>query len=262
MVYNLHHKSWVTISDELKTSDTVIIPLGAMEAHGAHKPVGCCYLLAESSSRDVGERTGVSVTPVIPFGTSEPYQNFPGTVSVSMATLSQFVYEAAVSLIRSGFRKIIFFSAHGDNNLPVLKELSFLLREEFGVLCTVIHVWGMVFNLVPPDMWGPDKKLGHGGEPTTSVMLHLHPELVDMSKAETPKIRSPLEGFETTSPTAHTFKGVSQSISLFAEEVESNGFMGDPTGASAEKGKLLYEKTINYLVDFVEAFRKLDADLD
>jgi hypothetical protein len=50
-----------------------------------------------------------------------------------------------------------------------------LLREEFGVLCAVIHVWGMVFNLVPPDMWGPDKKLGHGGEPTTSVVLHLHP---------------------------------------------------------------------------------------
>lgn len=75
-------------------------------------------------------------------------------------------------------------------------------------------------------------------------------------------MRGPLEGFETTSSTAHTFKGVSQSIPLFAEAVESNGFMGDPTGASAEKGKLLYEKTINYLVDFVEAFKKLDADLD
>jgi creatinine amidohydrolase len=71
MVFRLHHKSWKTIEEELETSDTVIVPLGSLEAHGAHKPVGCCYLLAEDASRDVGERTGIAVTPVIPFGVSE-----------------------------------------------------------------------------------------------------------------------------------------------------------------------------------------------
>jgi creatinine amidohydrolase/Fe(II)-dependent formamide hydrolase-like protein len=39
MSVKLHHKSWVTIKEDLKSSDTVIIPLGSMEAHGEHKPV-------------------------------------------------------------------------------------------------------------------------------------------------------------------------------------------------------------------------------
>jgi len=50
--FYLHHKSWVTIKEE--AGDTVIVPLGSMEPHGAHKPVGCCYLLAEAAARDVG----------------------------------------------------------------------------------------------------------------------------------------------------------------------------------------------------------------
>ena len=89
MSFRLHHKSWVTVSEGLEESDTVIVPLGSLEAHGAHKPVGCCYLLAEAASRDVGEKTGVTVTPVVPFGVSDSYKNFPGTVTVSMASLNR-----------------------------------------------------------------------------------------------------------------------------------------------------------------------------
>jgi len=258
----LHHKSWVTVSEELEESDTVIVPLGSMEAHGAHKPVGCCYFLAEAASRDVAERTGVPVTPVIPFGTSPPYKHFPGTITVSMETLSRYVYEASESLVKAGFKKIIFFSAHGGNNLPVLREISFKLREEHGALCAVIHVWGMISKLTPPGFWEPDQRLGHGGEPTTSVMLHLHPELVDMARAELRTLRQAMEGFETKSYGVHEFEGVPQSVFLFAEEVEPSGFMRDPTKASAKKGKILYEKAVEYLVDLVEAFRSLDASLE
>jgi len=261
LVFYLHHKSWVTIAEELRASDTVIVPLGSLEAHGPHKPVGCCYLLAEASAGAVGERTGIPVTPVIPFGASDPYRNFPGTLTVSMDALSRYVHEACLSLVRSGFRKIVFFSAHGGDNLSVLRELSFRLRGEHGALCAVIHVWGLIQRLTPPGFWGPDLRLGHGGEPTTSVMLHLHPELVDMSRAESKPLRGPMEGFRTTSYGVHSFEGVPQNIYLFAEEVEPSGLMGDPTEASAEKGRLLYEKALNYLVEFVEAFRKLDPAL-
>jgi creatinine amidohydrolase/Fe(II)-dependent formamide hydrolase-like protein len=37
--------------------------------------------------------------------------------------------------------------------------------------------------------------------------------------------------------------------------------MGDPTRASAEKGKILYDKLIEYLVDYLNAFKKLDPAL-
>jgi creatinine amidohydrolase len=261
MSFYLHHKSWITISEELKTSDTVIIPLGSLEPHGPHKPVGCCFLLADVASKAIGERTGIPVTPVIPFGVSTPYKNFPGTMTVSMETLNRYVYEACQNLIINGFRKIIFFSAHGGENLSVLREISYRLREESGALCSVIHVWGVVQQLVPQNFWGSGLRIGHGGEPTTSIMLHLFPELVNMEKAELKPLRQPMEGFQTKSYGTHSFKDLPQSTSLFAEEVETSGFMGDPTRASSEKGRILYEKLIEYLVDYVEAFRKLDPAL-
>ncbi|MGD2200546.1 MAG: creatininase family protein [Candidatus Bathyarchaeota archaeon] len=255
----LHHKSWVTISEELEGS-TIIVPLGSMEVHGAHKPVGCCYLLAEAASEEVSHRTGIPITPVVPFGVSPPYKHFPGTVTVSMEALRRYIYEVSESLARSGFRKILFFSAHGGNNLPVLREVSFRLREEHGILCAVVHVWGLIQKLTPQDFWEPGQRLGHGGEPTTSVMLHLHPELVDMSRAESKPLIQPLEGFKTRSYGSHWFQGVPHSIYLFGEEVQPMGFMGDPTKASVEKGKILYERAMEHLVGFVEAFKKLDLE--
>jgi creatinine amidohydrolase len=254
MEFRLENKSWKRIERDVGVKDTVIMPLGSLEAHGTHKPVGCCYLLAKSASEDVGRRTGISVTPIVPFGVSDGYKNFPGTITVSMNTLSQYVYEACESLVRAGFKKIIFFSAHGGNNLPVLGELSLKLRDEHGVLCTVVHVWGMISRLTPEGFWEEGQKLGHGGEPTTSVMLHLHPDLVEMEEIRYEVLEQNFEGFETQSYSTHKFKGVNQNIYLYAEEVQPNGYMGDPTKASAEKGKQLYEKTIDYLVDFVECF--------
>lgn len=261
MRFNLQEKSWKTVEDELRVSDTVIVPLGALEAHGPHNPVGCCYLLAEAASRDVGGSAGISVTPIIPFGVSDAYKNFPGTVTVSSESLYSYVNDVCQSLIRSGFRKIVFFSAHGGNNLPVLRELSTKLRETHGVLFAVLHLWGLVQRLAPPDAVESGLRLGHGGDPTTSVMLHLFPELVDMSKAEWGPLRQPMDGFETTSYGAHVFKGVPLSIPLFAEEVSKSGVMGDPTKASKEKGKRLYDKLIEYLVAFIEAFSKLNPSL-
>ena len=255
---NLHYKSWITIEEELKSSDTVIVPLGSMEAHGEHKPVGCCYLLAEAASNNVSETTGVPVTPVIPFGVSPPYKHYPGTITVSTYTLSNYVYEVSESLVRAGFKKILFFSAHGGNNLGVLRELSFRLREEHKILCAVVHVWGIIMKMIPPNYWGNDHRLGHGGEPTTSVMLHLKPELVDMKKAQYKPLKEIGEGFKAKSYGTHEFNGVDHSIFLHAEEVEPSGFMGDPTRASAEKGKYLYEKAVDHLVELVEAFKKLE----
>jgi creatinine amidohydrolase len=257
MEYKLHHKSWKKIDEEVRDQDTIIIPLGSLEAHGTDKPVGSCFLLADSASNDVGKRTGIPVTPIIPFGVSESYQNFPGTISVSMKTLSNYVYEVSKSLIKNGFKKIVFFSAHGGNNLPVLRELSFKLRDEYGALCTVIHVWGMISKLTPTGFWEKNLRTGHGGEPTSSVMLYLYPDLFNVKESKSPNIKHFNEDLETGSYSSHKYKDIAQNIFLFAEEVEDLGYMGDSTKASAEKGKILYEKTIDYLADYINFFSQL-----
>lgn len=257
MSFYLHNNTWSQIEKDLIKCDTVIVPLGSIEPHGTHKPLGCCYILAEEVSKEVGEKTGVLVTPVVPFGCSRPYAHFPGTMSVSIETLIKYVFESCENLAKNGVKKIIFMSAHGGDNLSALREVSFLLREKHEVMCAVIHVWGVISQHVPKDFWGPKLRMGHGGEPVTSVMLFLHPELVNMDQAKLNELIDIGEGFKTNNYGSHNFNGLLQNIYLFAEEVEKEGFMGDPTRASAEKGKILYEKTIEYLVNFVEKYRKL-----
>jgi creatinine amidohydrolase/Fe(II)-dependent formamide hydrolase-like protein len=66
-----------------------------------------------------------------------------------------------------------------------------------------------------------------------------------------------MENFKTLSYSNHEFKELTQNIYFFAEEVQLNGYMGDPTKASAIKGKNLYEEAIDYLVDFINSFKRL-----
>jgi creatinine amidohydrolase len=258
MSFYLHKKNWVTIKEEVKHCKTVIVPLGSMEAHGPHNPVGCCYLLADSASKSVGEITKIPVTPVIPFGVSDPYLNFPGTITVTSNSLSNYVKDVCQSLIRSGYKKIIFFSAHGGNNLPVLREIALELRKSTNVLCPVVHLWGLLSQLVKPGLWGKEITPGHGGEPTTSTILYLHPELVDIENAKNPTINNPLEGFQTLSHESQKLNGLTYNIPLFAEEITSNSTTGNPSKASKETGQILYNQLIDCLVEFVEKIDKLD----
>ena len=259
MSFYLHKKTWVTIKEEVKQRKTVIVPLGSMEAHGPHNPVGSCYLLAESASKSVGEKTKIPVTPVIPFGVSDPYRNFPGTITVSSNSLSNYMKDVCQSLIESGYKKIIFFSAHGGNNLPVLRELALDLRKSTNVLCPVVHLWGLLSQLVKPGLWGKDLVPGHGGEPTTSTILYLYPELVDIEKAKPPTINNPLEGFQTLSHESQKLNGLTYNIPLFADEITDNSATGDPTKASKEIGQILYNQLIDCLVEFVLKIDKLDT---
>lgn len=262
MKFYIHEKSWDTIKEELKTSKTVIVPLGALEAHGPQNPVGCCYLLAESASKSVGEKTGITVTPVIPFGVSTPYQNFPGTITVQSRVLQDYVLDVCRSLVRAGYKKIVFFSAHGGNNLPVLKEVALNLRESHGVLCAVVHLWGIVGQLAQASDWGEGVVMGHGGEPTTSTILHLYPELVDLNKTKVEPKKNPLESFTALSHENFLFDGVRFNIPLFAEEISDSSVLGDPTKASSEVGKQLYDRLITLLVAFVENFEKVNPSLE
>ena len=258
MSYKLHEKTWQVIKDETKKRKTVIVPLGSMEAHGPHNPVGSCYILAESCSKSVGEKTKVPITPVIPFGVSDPYQNFPGTITVSSNALSLYVKEASYSLVRSGFKKIIFFSAHGGNNLSILRELALELRETRGALCPVVHLWGVLSQLVEPGLWGEGIVPGHGGEPTTSVIQYLYPDLVKVDEIKANVVKNPLKGFVTISHDSHKLNGVVYNIPLFAEEITQNSATGNPTRASKDIGRVLYEKLVEHLTDFVIKIEKLD----
>jgi creatinine amidohydrolase len=257
MKYYLQDMSWMEIQEALKRTDTVIVPIGNLEQHGPQSPVGCCLYLAQETSKHVGNKTHVPVTPTIPVGISNPYKNFPGSLNVSTEVFNDLVKEVCMALIHHGFQRIIFFSAHGGGNLPTLQRVSEELREETGVLCAIIHLWGLLGQLSPEIRTAPGETGGHGGDPVTSVMLYLKPELVDMTKARWVPLKTPLEGLESIHHSTHKFKNINILIPLFGEEVSEIGVYGNPMKASKERGGRLFNTMIDYLVEFVQNFEKM-----
>lgn len=113
-------------SDEVKTLDRnlpVLIPLGLIEAHGHHLNVGLDNDTADYFSRRVAEAAGVILAPTIYYGYADAMREYPGTIGVSVETLSCVIHDIAVMFCQQGFKKQIYLSGHGANKLAC--ELGF-----------------------------------------------------------------------------------------------------------------------------------------
>jgi creatinine amidohydrolase len=78
----IEEMSWIEFRDAMKETDLVIIPVGVVEEHGCHNPLGTDVLIAEECAKLIGERAKVPVAPVMPFGYSPNVVCFPGTNSL------------------------------------------------------------------------------------------------------------------------------------------------------------------------------------
>src|SRR3954466_12013167 len=98
----------------------VVWPVGALEQHGPHLPVGTDYLtvevLARRAAAKAAERIPVLVAPTLPFGSSHHHLPFGGTMSLSTEGYYRVAYELVESLIVSGFRKVFIVNGHGGNS--------------------------------------------------------------------------------------------------------------------------------------------------
>jgi creatinine amidohydrolase/Fe(II)-dependent formamide hydrolase-like protein len=97
----------------------VILPLGAVEQHGPHLPLLVDWLGAEELARRVTphlERAGYKVilAPAMPYGASPLAETWPGTVSLSPATLKRVIVEVIGSLARHGFRRFVLANYQAD----------------------------------------------------------------------------------------------------------------------------------------------------
>jgi creatinine amidohydrolase len=113
-------------SDEIKTMDRnlpVIIPLGLIEAHGHHLSLGLDNDTADYFSRRIAEASGVILAPTIYYGFADSMWEYPGTIGVTVETLSFVIHDIAVMFYQQGFTKQIYLSGHGANKLAC--ELGF-----------------------------------------------------------------------------------------------------------------------------------------
>lgn len=258
----LPEMTWLDVQSYLEVNDMVIIPLGSIEQHGPHLPEGADILAAIELSKRISARTKVLVAPILMVGYSEYHSGFPGTLCISPETMEQVVFECVELLIKHGFKKFLFFNAHGGNNI-IQDNLIHRIGHTTGA--TAISI-GVGSPLWPTK--GIEDYDWHAGKFETSLDLCLFPDLVRLDKAEKPIIYSTpeVEELKSHSDIHPELIAIWESMLFLPEEtgkgsatrqITSNGVysFNDPKDASVEYGQLYVDEIVNNAVDLIEAWK-------
>lgn len=194
-------------------SPVVVVPLGAWEQHGPHLPSDTDTLIITAvASSAVASVPGVILAPTLPVTASDEHRGFGATLSIGTEAFASSV--VAIARSASWASGVLFVNGHGGNadGLSVAREAM----DHEGLRH---DVWSL------PTYDGADI---HAGRTETSVMLHLHPDRVDMSRA-VPGNTSPLGDI------IHPMR------SGGVASVSGNGVLGDPSTATASHGRAVLD---------------------
>ena len=228
--------TWEHTYRELEESgvDVVVVPVGALEQHSIHLPLGQDWLCVQAVARRIAERLNAYLLPALPFSNSQEHQDFKGTVWLQPATLGQVFKDIVASLRYHGFRKVVLVNGHGGNWIlkPTVRELN-LARTGITI------VW------VGPETWAPGaatlKEL-HAGRNETSRALALYPHLVKDRR---------IDFIPDATREYLDYVGV--------KGASPEGVWGEPTKATAEEGRRLMEEGVEASVKYItQTFARIE----
>lgn len=229
-----------------------IIPVGAVEVHGPHLPVGTDSLETFEIGLRAAKEAGVVITPMVWFGNSRGFMDFPGSIAVRPEVLKNLMEDIARSLLHHGFDRIVILDGHGGN-YGILETLIEDIHLETGALICHARAWELASVPKPGGVPSYD---GHGGSSETSVMLVLCPDDVDTASFadSAPDVDLTRFGSVFPSPSASLGRGpVTFSLSM-GEMVEA-GHHGDPSYASKDRGEALLAAKAEALTELLKALK-------
>lgn len=223
------------------TEDSILVlPTGAIEHHGPHLPLSTDWLMADLIGRAVVEAAADSgvdawLLPGLAYTKSDEHHWAPGTMWLTAETLLQTVVDIGRSMLTTPARTLVFYNGHGGN-IALLQVALRELRRRFG-LRTFLMGPGIVGG---DGVNGPDEHgFGvHGGHSETSMILHLRPELVDLTQAAR-WIPAHMEDLEYVK-----FNGGPVHFGWLSNDFGPDGVVGDASGATASWGAELFERAV------------------
>jgi creatinine amidohydrolase len=229
-----------------------VFPTAAVEQHGPHLPVGTDTIINQGHLDLLVERLpadmDVRILPIQAIGKSNEHIWQIGTVSGTAATVIEHWTQIGLEVARSGIRKIVFVNSHGGNvsMLDIIARELRVRANVFAVKAGWSHFW-------PKDIYSDiENRHGiHGGDSETSLLLHLRPELVEMSKAADFKsvAERDEQAYKYLRPTGML------SYAWVAKDINPAGVAGEAHLATAEKGR----QTVEVAVDaFIELLREVE----
>ncbi len=244
--------TWPEAEERLKVTDLAILPVGAIEQHGPHLPLDIdaydAGYLAERVAAACSDPKPL-VLPLLSYGVSYHHDDFAGTISVSHEALVQMVTDIGLSLAHNGIKKLVIINGHGGND-PALHYAAQKINSQTRMFVCVdsgetsdVDVFALVET--PNDV--------HAGEFETSTALATRPHLVRKDKIRPHEPCFTNKYLDFSSQRGVTWFSHTKTLS-------ENGVMGDPSKATEEKGRRMWEIMIAHLVAMIEQLKSISLE--
>lgn len=241
---------WITLTSEelakaIKADLPTILPLGSIEKHGQHLPVGTDGLTAYKIACAAANKEPALVMPVLYYASTAVTHTFPGGISVKANSLLGLLENICDEVYRNGIKKIIIFNAHGGNSGLVNTFARDCLERNKSYLLFYLQPWSLINEEIKKIK--ETAKIGHACEIETSFMLYLYPGLVKKDKLKEARAELKIDIKPARIETAW-------KITL------PDGFIGNPTKASKEKGEKLTQIWVDNFAKLILRIKKLETD--
>ena len=225
--YALDEIPWSEVERALARDPRLIFPVGALEQHGPHLPLGANIVIAQRVAREVSRALQILRAPTFSYGVTIGGGPFAGRAGLRRKTLHRAVNELLAAWEDHGVKEFVIITAHRFE--PHLEALLMALTGE-----SMKSVYDL-YEIDVSDLLETDPELEHAGELETSLMLHLTPELV----------RS--EHIEDFMPEGGALRNYTRRR-VPKPPKASSGVLGFPTLATGEKGSRIFRRYVDLLV--------------
>ena len=244
---------WKEAEQLSKDGGVVVVPVSALEQHGHHLPLDTDQRLVtsvteRSCQKAKSEKVPVVMTPAIWTGFSPHHMSFSGTITLEMDSFQAIIKDVCVSLWKHGFRKILLLNGHGGN-AAILKAVVQHLRFDSKVRAVTASYWDFAIPFMKEWRKSDIGGINHACEMETALMLHLAEHLVNKDRCEKANWR-PNSDYLTGDLTV----GGVVSTAFDFKEVSEVGVVGDPSVATKEKGRVLFNEITERIARFLKEF--------
>ena len=238
----LSYMTWEQVQGADRDS-IILLPVVSVKQHRLHLPLATDQLIMSSLVEEVEKELSeqVILCPMLLAGASYGCSEFAGSMIYSKETVSAFIEETIHSFIKHDFTKFYLLSPNKEDSEVYKLILKQIKNNDFYQNCCCISYEELVSDVVKKQLEGPLKEIGHADEFETSLMLHLHPELVLKDKIQDELLIS---------------QPLIKGLILNYNEISEWGVYGYPTFANAKKGEFFFDLMKKDLQKQLKAFHK------